>query len=90
MARPVLPDPFGARASLGAGLPDVYRLSTLGARGVAPALDLGSSPVTLKILLENVLRHAGGGIVRAEDVTALAAWRQGRPPRPRSRSCPRG
>ncbi len=77
MARPVLPDPFGARASLGAGLPDVYRLSTLGARGVAPGLDLGSSPVTLKILLENVLRHAGRGIVRQEDVTALAAWSPG-------------
>ena len=35
------------------------------------------APVTVKILLENVLRHAGGGIVRAEDVEALAAWRPG-------------
>jgi aconitate hydratase len=40
-------------------------------------LDLGWAPVTLKILLENVLRHAGGGIVRPEDVVTLAAWRPG-------------
>ena len=33
--------------------------------------------MTLKILLENVLRHAGGGIVRSEDVETLAAWRPG-------------
>ena len=34
-------------------------------------------PVTLKILLENVLRHAGGGIVEAADVETLASWRAG-------------
>jgi aconitate hydratase len=66
------PDPFGARASLGAGLPDYYRLSALEGR---PALD--RTPVTLRILLENVLRHAGGGIVRPEDVETLAAWTPG-------------
>jgi aconitate hydratase len=63
-------DPFGARASLGAGLPDYFRLDR------APGL-MAAAPVTLKILLENVLRHAGGGIVRAEDVQTLAAWRPG-------------
>ena len=66
-------DPFGARASLGAGLPDYYRLSVLRDR-----IDLDGTPVTLKILLENVLRHAGGGIVRGEDVETLASWRPGR------------
>jgi aconitate hydratase len=65
-------DPFGARASLGAGLPDYYRLAVL-----ADRLDLARAPVTLKILLENALRHAGGGIVTADDVLALAAWRPG-------------
>src|SRR4051794_17943633 len=66
------PDPFGARASLGAGLPDLYRLDVLADR-------LGSTrlPVTVRILLENVLRHAGNGIVRSEDVETLAAWRPG-------------
>ncbi len=69
-------DPFGARAPLGPGLPDFYRLSAL--TGTAkPALELGRLPVTVKILLENVLRHAGDGIVREADVTALSAWRPG-------------
>ncbi len=70
-----MPNAFGARASLGAGLPDLYRLEALATAGIALGADLGSAPVTLKILLENALRHAGGGIVREEDVTALAAWR---------------
>jgi aconitate hydratase len=65
-------DPFGARAPLGTGLPDVYRLAAIGDH-----LDLDRTPVTLKILLENVLRHAGGGIVAPEDVATLAAWRPG-------------
>jgi aconitate hydratase len=65
-------DPFGARASLGEGLPDVWRLAALEDR-----IDLTAAPVTLKILLENVLRHAGGGIVQPADVEALAAWRPG-------------
>jgi aconitate hydratase len=66
------PDPFGARASLGAGLPDFFRLSVLDDR-----IDLGRAPVTLKILLENVLRHAGDGVVTDADVTTLASWRPG-------------
>ncbi len=67
-------DPFGARGSLGRGLPDFYRLSAIGER-----IDLDRAPVTLKILLENVLRHAGGGMVDADDVLTLAAWRPGAP-----------
>ena len=31
-------------------------------------------PYSLKILLENLLRHADGGDVRAEDIEALAGW----------------
>ena len=68
------------------GLPDIYRLDALGGRtGDAPL------PVTVRILLENVLRHAGGPMVTAGDVETLArlAARASRP-RPRSRSCPRG
>ena len=65
-------DPTGARASLGPGLPDYYRLGTLGDR-----IDLGSAPITVKILLENVLRHAGRGIVTMDDVERLSAWRPG-------------
>src|ERR1035437_4097205 len=63
-------DPFGARALLGPGLPDYYKLSAIRS-------DLNQLPVTIKILLENVLRHAGGGIVREEDVAILSAWKPG-------------
>ena len=67
-------DPFGARAPLGAGLPDFYRLASL-----ADRIELDAAPVTVKILLENALRHAGHGVVRGEDVETLAAWRAGVP-----------
>jgi aconitate hydratase len=67
-------DPFGARGSLGPGLPDIYRLAA-----IADRIDLERAPVTLKILLENVLRHAGGGLVEASDVETLASWRAGAP-----------
>jgi aconitate hydratase len=72
-SRPTLPDPFGARASLGPGLPAFYRLAALAGLGYDP----GPAPVTVKILLENLLRHAGRGIVGEDDVRTLAAWRPG-------------
>ena len=67
-------DPFDARAPLGPGLPDLYRLDVL-----ADRIELERTPVTVKILLENLLRHAGRGIVRPSDVETLAAWRPGVP-----------
>jgi aconitate hydratase len=67
-------DPFDARRSLGKGLPDYLALAAIGER-----IDLARAPVTLKILLENVLRHAGGGIVQPADVETLASWRAGVP-----------
>jgi aconitate hydratase len=66
------PDPFGARAPLGSGLPDYWRLAALGG-----AIDLERAPVTIKILLENALRHAGGGLIDTSDVQMLASWRPG-------------
>jgi aconitate hydratase len=65
-------DPFDARASLGSGLPDFYRLAT-----IEPSLGSSRPPVTLRILLENCLRNAGRGVVRTTDVETLAAWRPG-------------
>ena len=71
-------DPFGARAPLGPGMPDIYRLAALSrSTSAKPALDLDRLPVTVKILLENVVRHAGDGVVREADVAALAAWKPG-------------
>ena len=72
MTTPTSIDPFGARAPLGQGLPDLYRLDA-----VSDRIDLGSLPVTVKILLENLLRHAGGGVVEPADVETLLAWRPG-------------
>jgi aconitate hydratase len=71
-------DPFGARAPLGPGLPDFYRLAALSRSGTLGAgAEQDRLPVTVKILLENVLRHAGRGMVREADVAALAGWRPG-------------
>jgi aconitate hydratase len=65
-------DPIGARASLGPGLPDYVPLAAL-----AGEIDLERAPVTLKILLENVLRNAGRGIVSSVDLRRLEGWRPG-------------
>jgi hypothetical protein len=78
-------DPFGARASLGPGLPDIYRL-----RAVEGLTAESRSPITVRILLENLIRHAGGGVVDASDVETLAPGDRALRPRRRSRSCRRG
>ncbi|HVH31108.1 MAG TPA: aconitase family protein, partial [bacterium] len=41
------------------------------------ATPLEKLPATVKILLENVLRYAAGGLFSADDVAALAAWQPG-------------
>src|SRR6266702_4526057 len=66
-------DVFGARATLETtqGTITYYRLDSLARHGVQ-ALD--RLPFTIKILLENVLRHAGSELVSEEDVLSLANW----------------
>ena len=68
-------DRFGARAELPGGL-TYHRLDALAERGVA---DVSRLPATVKILLENLLRHSGQPFVTDDDVLALARW-DGRPP----------
>ncbi len=46
----------------------IYSLAAIGSGHV------NRLPYSLKILLENLLRHADGGDVRVEDIEALAAW----------------
>jgi len=73
------PDPFGARATLttASGTTVAYfRLAALAEQGVA---ELDRLPFTVRVLLENALRNAGGEFVTREHVDALAGWR----PRPR-------
>ncbi len=75
--RPPLIDPADARAVLPVGNRS-YVYYRLAAAGVP---DLDRMPYTVKVLLENMVRHAasGSGLVTAEDVRALASWDPTRP-----------
>ena len=66
-------DPFGALSKLDLmeGSTSFYSLSTLEASGVA---DLDRLPFSIRILLENALRHSGGPYVEEDHVQAIAAW----------------
>jgi len=68
-------DIFGARTKLANALGTVsyYRLESLSER-VLQGLDLQRLPFTVRILLENALRHAGGELVNEDDVVSLACW----------------
>jgi aconitate hydratase len=64
-------DSFGSRTTLQVGATD-YRIWTLAA--LQPRFDVARLPYSLKILLENLLRHEDGVSVTAADIAALAAW----------------
>ena len=67
------PDSFGAKDTLTVGgrTYDFFRLSALESAGVA---DLSRLPYSLKILLENLVRHEDGRSVERADIEALARW----------------
>ncbi len=73
MADPGL-DPFGALTTvdLPEGPTSFYRLSKLEEDGVIDSLD--RLPFSIRVLLENALRHAGGGYVSQEHVKAVTEW----------------
>src|SRR5687767_798734 len=65
LATSARPDPFGARATLTTSLGTTvayYRLATLVEQGLA---ELDRLPFTVRVLLENALRNAGGEFVDA-------------------------
>ncbi|HEY5003957.1 MAG TPA: aconitate hydratase AcnA [Ktedonobacteraceae bacterium] len=66
-------DVFGARATLNGayGTIHYYRLEALAQRGVQ---GLERLPFTVKVILENMLRHADGELVTEDDVLSLAHW----------------
>jgi aconitate hydratase len=66
-------DAFGARATLAhdGGSVAYYRLATLAQQGIA---DLDQLPITVKILLENVLRRVDDYVVNRDHVLAVARW----------------
>jgi aconitate hydratase len=67
--------PFGARTALDAsgGSPSYYRLGALADAGLA---DLERIPLTVKVLLENLLRLSTTVHATEEEVAFLAAWGQ--------------
>ncbi|HEV7215154.1 MAG TPA: aconitase family protein, partial [Chloroflexota bacterium] len=65
-------DPMGARKTLALsnGSVSYFDLKTLEAQ----AGGLQRLPVTVRIFLENVLRHVGNGVVESAHVERLARW----------------
>ena len=70
-------DSFNARSTLEVGGVEyeIFRLDRLASRH-----DLSRLPYSLKILLENLLRHEDGVDVTADDIEALAGWDAGAEP----------
>ena len=66
-------DSFGSRTTreLAGRETTYYDLTALERESVA---DVARLPYSIRILLENLLRHEDGGAVTAEDVEALARW----------------
>ncbi len=63
---------FGSRGTLEVGKRtfEIHRLSALEKAGLAP----GRLPFSLRILLENLLRHEDGKSVKEADIRALCGW----------------
>jgi aconitate hydratase len=66
------PDSFGTRSTFSVGSREL-EIFSLHAPGLADH-DIARLPYTLKILLENLLRHEDGVGVSASDVAGLASW----------------
>ena len=66
-------DSFGTRGTVAVGGRSfgVYRLDALPSRA---GVDISGLPFSLKILLENLLRHEDGQSVTPESIEALASW----------------
>jgi aconitate hydratase len=70
---PASKNSFGARSALRVGSDtfDIYRLDALERAGIG---NVSRLPFSLKVLLENLLRHEDGRFVFDEDIRALAGW----------------
>jgi len=66
------PDSFKSKAALKSGSKNytIFRLDALKSTGV----DLTRLPFSLRILLENLLRHEDGRTVTADDIKFLSTW----------------
>src|SRR5581483_1596649 len=66
-------NPLGTRQNLDVGgrAYTYYRLPSLAS---SAGVDISTVPITIKILLENLLRHCDGVNCTPDDVLALARW----------------
>ena len=65
-------DSFGSRAIVNLGKEvEMFRLDALKKAGVG---DVATLPYSLRVLLENLLRHEDGNTVTKEDIEAVASW----------------
>ena len=73
MANTQRKDPFGALRTLdlSEGTTGYYDLRTLENEGI---VEIDRLPFSIRVLLENVLRHAGEGYVSEDHVKAVADW----------------
>ncbi len=64
---------FGTLSKLRVGERE-YRFHSLPALASSLGVDVARLPYSLRVLLENLLRHEDGAVVAADDVRALAGW----------------
>ncbi len=67
------PDSFGARTTLAVG-DRSYEIFSLGADALTSTYDIARLPYSIKVVLENLLRHEDGPHVSADDIAAVAGW----------------
>ena len=68
---PTSPDSFGARGDLQVG-DATYEIFDITA--LAERFDVARLPYSIKVILENLLRHEDGISVTADDIEAVAGW----------------
>jgi aconitate hydratase len=67
------PNTFGARTDLTVG-DRTYEIFNIKAPALAERHDIDRLPYSIKVILENLLRHEDGPHVSADDIVAVAAW----------------
>ncbi len=70
---PAHPDTFGARKDLDVG-GRTYEIFDIKAPSLAERHDIDRLPYSIKVILENLLRHEDSPHVSADDIVAVAAW----------------
>ena len=67
------PDTFNAKADLTVG-DRTYEIFNITAPALSGRYDIARLPYSVKVLLENLLRHEDGPHVSADDIVAVANW----------------